>query len=188
MPTKRVSCGRAFTDPDHRSGRPPCGRGVLYADNMTDSMAKPSPKQSGAGRSSRPTTKRTAWCPQPRARGQQLDPRFLELSRKLKQDGPDADLVEVVGKAASSGERFRCRLALEALPELIDQLEAKMKEAAKLDFEAANLRDRVKQRARRWRVALIPSQASSGFELTRAPLWCIIFMSLRSLPADTLRM
>ena len=38
-------------------------------------------------------------------------------------------------------------LALEALPELIDQLEAKMKEAAKkLDFEdAANLRDRIKQ-------------------------------------------
>ena len=38
-------------------------------------------------------------------------------------------------------------MELEALPELIDQLEAKMKEAAKkLDFEeAANLRDRVKQ-------------------------------------------
>ena len=38
-------------------------------------------------------------------------------------------------------------LVLEALPELIDQLETKMKEAAKqLDFEeAANLRDRVKQ-------------------------------------------
>jgi excinuclease ABC subunit B len=38
-------------------------------------------------------------------------------------------------------------LALEALPELIDQLESKMKDAAKkLDFEeAANLRDRVKQ-------------------------------------------
>ena len=38
-------------------------------------------------------------------------------------------------------------LALEALPELIDQLEGKMKQAAKkLDFEeAANLRDRVKK-------------------------------------------
>ena len=36
---------------------------------------------------------------------------------------------------------------LEALPELIEQLEGKMKEAAKkLDFEdAANLRDRIKQ-------------------------------------------
>ena len=29
---------------------------------------------------------------------------FLELSRKLKQDGPDADLVEVVGKAAKALE------------------------------------------------------------------------------------
>ena len=38
-------------------------------------------------------------------------------------------------------------LALDALPELIDQLEMKMKDAAKkLDFEeAANLRDRVKK-------------------------------------------
>ena len=38
-------------------------------------------------------------------------------------------------------------MALEALPEPIDQLENKMKEAAKkLDFEdAANLRDRIKQ-------------------------------------------
>ena len=38
-------------------------------------------------------------------------------------------------------------LALEALPELINQLEVKMKESAKkLDFEdAANLRDRIKQ-------------------------------------------
>ena len=37
-------------------------------------------------------------------------------------------------------------MALEVLPELIDQLEVKMKEAAKnLDFEeAANLRDQVK--------------------------------------------
>ena len=78
---------------------------------------------------------------------------FLELSRKLKQDGPDADLVEVVGKAAKALENDAdAGLALEALPELIDQLEAKMKKAAKkLDFEeAANLRDRVKLLRRRW--------------------------------------
>ena len=57
-------------------------------------------------------------------------------------------LVGVVGKAAKALENDPdAGLALEALPELIDQLEAKMKEAAKkLDFEeAANLRDRVKQ-------------------------------------------
>ena len=73
---------------------------------------------------------------------------FLELSRKLKEDGPDADLVQVVGKAAKALESDPdSGIALEALPELIDRLEEKMKEAAKkLDFEdAANLRDRVRQ-------------------------------------------
>ena len=70
------------------------------------------------------------------------------MSRKLKQDGPDADLVEVAGKAVRALENVAdAGLALEALPELIVQLESKMKDAAKkLDFEeAANLRDRVKQ-------------------------------------------
>ena len=56
--------------------------------------------------------------------------------------------MEVVGKAAKVLEEDPdAGMALEALPELIDQLEARMKESAKkLDFEeAANLRDRVKQ-------------------------------------------
>ena len=55
--------------------------------------------------------------------------------------------VEVVGKASKALETSSdAGLALEALPDLINQLEAKMKEAAKkLDFEeAANLRDRIK--------------------------------------------
>ena len=72
----------------------------------------------------------------------------MELSRKLKEGGSDAELVQVVGKATNAlVHDVDAGLALEALPELIDQLEAKMKEAAKnLDFEeAANLRDRVKQ-------------------------------------------
>ena len=72
---------------------------------------------------------------------------FLELSRKLKADGPDADLVQVAGKAAKALEEDPdAGMALEALPELIDQLESKMKDAAKkLDFEkAADLRDRIK--------------------------------------------
>ena len=59
----------------------------------------------------------------------------MELSRKIKQDAPDLDPDPDAG------------LALEALPELIDQLEAKMKEAAKkLDFKVVvNLLDRVMQ-------------------------------------------
>ena len=73
---------------------------------------------------------------------------FLELSRKLKQDGPDAELIEVVSKATTALETGAdAGMALEALPELIDQLESKMKDAAKkLDFEeAANLRDQIKK-------------------------------------------
>ena len=72
---------------------------------------------------------------------------FLELSRKLKTDGPDADLVQVAGKAVQALENDSDGMALDALPELIDQLEVKMKDAAKkLDFEeAANLRDRIKK-------------------------------------------
>ena len=54
----------------------------------------------------------------------------------------------MVGKAAEALEDDQYNgEALEALPELINQLEQKMKEAAKrLDFEdAANLRDRIKK-------------------------------------------
>ena len=53
----------------------------------------------------------------------------------------------MVGKAATALEDDPdTGIALEALPELIDQLEVRMKEAAKkLDFEdAANMRDRIK--------------------------------------------
>ena len=124
------------------------GVALLYADNMTDSMAKAIEETE---RSQDPADlQRQARCGANGAGKKASNSilSFLELSRKLKQDGPDADLVEVVGKAAKALEEDPdAGLALEALPELIDQLETKMKEAAKkLDFEeAANLRDRVKQ-------------------------------------------
>ena len=53
----------------------------------------------------------------------------------------------MAGKAVQALDNDVDGIALEALPELIDQLEVKMKDAAKkLDFEeAANLRDRVKK-------------------------------------------
>ncbi len=55
--------------------------------------------------------------------------------------------MQVAGKAVQALENDTDGMALEALPELIDQLEVKMKDAAKkLDFEeAANLRDRIKK-------------------------------------------
>ena len=132
-----------------RAARHVEGVALLYADNMTDSMAK------AISETERRRAIQQAYNEKhgvvPTAAGKKASNSilsFLELSRKLKQEGPDADLVEVVGKAAKALENDPdAGLALEALPELIDQLEAKMKEAAKkLDFEeAANLRDRVKQ-------------------------------------------
>ena len=73
---------------------------------------------------------------------------FLELSRRLQKDGTDNDLVEIAGRAVDEFDSDAdVGLTLDALPELIDQLESKMKDAAKqLDFEeAANLRDKIKQ-------------------------------------------
>ena len=132
-----------------RAARHVEGVALLYADNMTDSMAK-AISETERRRAIQQTYNEKHGIV-PTAAGKKASNSilsFLELSRKLKQDGPDADLVEVVGKAAQALENDPdAGMALEALPELIDQLESKMKEAAKkLDFEeAANLRDRVKQ-------------------------------------------
>ena len=132
-----------------RAARHVEGVALLYADNMTDSMAKAISETERRRVIQQTYNEKNGVVPT--AAGKKASNSilsFLELSRKLKQDGPDADLVEVVGKAANALENDPdAGLALEALPELIDQLEAKMKEAAKkLDFEeAANLRDRVKQ-------------------------------------------
>ena len=132
-----------------RAARHVEGKALLYADNMTESMAK------AIGETERRRTIQQAYNEKhgvvPTAAGKKASNSilsFLELSRKLKQDGPDADLVQVAGKAARAlQEDPDAGMALEALPELIDQLESKMKDAAKkLDFEdAANLRDRIKQ-------------------------------------------
>ena len=122
---------------------------MLYADNMTDSMAKAISETERRRKIQLTYNEKHGIVPT--AAGKKASNSilsFLERSRKLKQDGPDADLVQVAGKVAQALEEDPdAGLALEALPELIDQLEGKMKEAAKkLDFEdAANLRYRIKQ-------------------------------------------
>jgi excinuclease ABC subunit B len=73
---------------------------------------------------------------------------FVELSRKLKQDGAETELVEVVSKATTAFEYGHdSGMPLEVLQVLIDQLEGKMKSASKkLHFEeSAVLRDQVKK-------------------------------------------
>ena len=132
-----------------RAARHVDGKALLYAENMTDSMLKAidvTEKRRKIQHSYNVEHGIVPTAAGKKASNSILS--FLELSRKLKQDGPDADLVEVAGKAVRALEnQADAGLALEALPELIDQLESKMKDAAKkLDFEeAANLRDRVKQ-------------------------------------------
>jgi excinuclease ABC subunit B len=132
-----------------RAARHVEGVALLYADNMTDSMAKAISETERRRKIQQTYNEKNGIVPT--AAGKKASNSilsYLELSRKLKQDGPDADLVEVVGKASKALEdNPDAGLALEALPELIDQLESRMKEEAKkLDFEeATNLRDRVKQ-------------------------------------------
>ena len=132
-----------------RAARHVEGVALLYADNMTDSMLKAITETERRRKIQQIHNEKNGVIP--KAAGKKASNsilNFLELSRKLKQDSPDTGLIEVVNKAAETiKEDIDFGLALEALPELIDQLEEKMKVAAKnLDFEqAANLRDRVKQ-------------------------------------------
>ena len=131
-----------------RAARHVEGKALLYAENMTDSMAKAIEETERRRKIQHTYNEKHGIVPTPagkKASNSILS--FLELSRKLKADGPDADLVKVAGKAVQALEEDSAGLALDALPELIDQLELKMKESAKkLDFEeAANLRDRIKK-------------------------------------------
>jgi excinuclease ABC subunit B len=122
-----------------RAARHVDGMALLYADNLTDSMAK------AIGETKRRRELQLAYNERhgitPRAAGTASTHNpilaFLEMSRKLN----DEQLQEAVQVASQDA------VPLESLPELISQLEERMKlAAAKLDFEeAANLRDRLKQ-------------------------------------------
>ncbi|HGY5548843.1 MAG: excinuclease ABC subunit UvrB [Prochlorococcus sp.] len=132
-----------------RAARHVEGKALLYADNLTDSMAKAISETERRRCIQHIYNEKHGIVPTPagkRASNSILS--FLELSRRLQKDGAGDDLVEIAGRAVDALDADPdAGLALDALPELIDQLESKMKAAAKqLDFEeAANLRDRIKQ-------------------------------------------
>ncbi|MFM9048323.1 MAG: excinuclease ABC subunit UvrB [Cyanobium sp.] len=120
-----------------RAARHVEGVALLYADNLTESMEK------AISETSRRRTLQEAYntkhgiTPQPagkRAGNSILA--FLEVSRRLN----DEQLEGATEQAEHNA------VPLDSLPELIQQLEEKMKAAAKnLEFEeAANLRDRIK--------------------------------------------
>ncbi|MCP9890215.1 excinuclease ABC subunit UvrB [Cyanobium sp. Aljojuca 7D2] len=113
------------------------GVALLYADNLTDSMAKAISETERRRAIQHAYNEKHGITPTPagkRAGNSILA--FLEVSRRLNDDQ-----LEQATEQAEHNE-----VPLDALPELIQQLEDKMKAAAKaLDFEeAANLRDKIK--------------------------------------------
>ena len=113
------------------------GMAILYADNLTDSMAKAISETERRRAIQHAYNVEHGITPTPagkRAGNSILS--FLEMSRRLNDD----QLEEATDQAEHNN------VPLDALPELIQQLEEKMKGAAKnLQFEeAANLRDKIK--------------------------------------------
>jgi excinuclease ABC subunit B len=120
-----------------RAARHVEGVALLYADNLTDSMDKAITETERRRAIQQTYNEKHGITPSPagkRAGNSILA--FLEVSRRLN----DEQLEQATEQAEHNG------VPLDALPELIQQLEEKMKNAAKnLEFEeAANLRDRIK--------------------------------------------
>ncbi len=118
-----------------RAARHVRGQAILYADNLTDSMIKAIDETDRRRGIQMAYNRLHGITPQPiikKSTNSILS--FLEVSRRLS-----AQQLEVVYEQVDD-------LSLGQIPELIGQLEAQMKEAAKnLEFEeAAKYRDRIK--------------------------------------------
>lgn len=118
-----------------RAARHVRGQAIMYADNLTDSMIKAIEETERRRGIQMAYNRMHGITPQPivkKSINSILN--FLEVSRRLNS--------QELEKAYEQADE----LSLDELPELISQLEAQMKEAAKkLEFEeAAKLRDRIK--------------------------------------------
>jgi excinuclease ABC subunit B len=113
------------------------GVALLYADNLTDSMAKAISETERRRAIQHAYNQKHGITPTPAGKrvGNSILA-FLEVSRRLS----DEQLEQATEQAEHN------EVPLDSLPELIQQLEEKMKTAAKnLEFEeAANLRDKIK--------------------------------------------
>ena len=126
------------------------GLAILYADNLTDSMAKAISETDRRREIQSIHNERFGITPRPagkKATNSILS--FLELSRKL-QIGSSSDQSELpaeVDKLIQEIANKDSTISLDLLPELITKLESKMNlYADNLDFEnAAKLRDKIKQ-------------------------------------------
>ncbi len=132
-----------------RAARHVDGVALLYADNFTDSMKRAISETERRRTIQKKYNQVNGITPKPA--GKKIENSilsFLELSRKLDAGGLSKDLINIVNNktdAILSSSDNQC--LLEELPDLIEKLEIKMKDAAKeLNFEeAANLRDRIKK-------------------------------------------
>ncbi|MER3494535.1 MAG: excinuclease ABC subunit B [Mastigocladus sp. ERB_26_2] len=118
-----------------RAARHVRGQAIMYADNLTDSMIKAIEETERRRGIQMAYNKMHGITPQPIVKkSSNAILSFLEVSRRL-----NAQELETV-------DQHLDELPLANIPELITQLEAQMKEAAKkLEFEeAAKLRDRIK--------------------------------------------
>ena len=132
-----------------RAARHVEGVALLYADNFTDSM-KRAISETDRRRSIQKEYNKINGIT-PHAAGKKIENSilsFLELSRKLETGGFSKDLINIVNDKTDeilSSKEDQC--LFEEMPDLIEKLESKMKNAAsELNFEeAANLRDRIKK-------------------------------------------
>ncbi|ANV85253.1 excinuclease ABC subunit B [Picosynechococcus sp. PCC 7003] len=119
-----------------RAARHVRGQAILYADNLTDSMAKAIAETERRRKIQIEYNKKHNITPQPiKKRDENAILSFLDISRRLNTQ----QLQQVVEHAEA--------VPLEKIPEVIKQLEEEMKDAAKnLEFEqAALLRDQIKK-------------------------------------------
>ena len=132
-----------------RAARHTEGVALLYADNYTDSMKRAISETDRRRSIQHEYNQKMGIVPKPA--GKKVENSilsFLELSRKLESGGFSKDLINVVNNKTDeiiSSNDNQC--LFEEMPQLIEKLEAKMKDAATdLNFEeAANLRDRIKK-------------------------------------------
>jgi len=132
-----------------RAARHVEGVALLYADNFTQSMKRAISETDRRRTIQKKYNEINGITPRPA--GKKIENSilsFLELSRKLDSGGLSNDLINIVNNKTDeilNSKDNQC--LLEEMPDLIDKLENKMKDAAKeLNFEeAASLRDRIKK-------------------------------------------
>jgi excinuclease ABC subunit B len=126
---------RALIQTIGRAARHINGQAILYADNMTDSMLRAIEETERRRNIQAAHNKLHKLTPQPirKSEGNAIL-QFLDVSRRL-----NGQQLEVVMENINE-------LSLDQIPEIVQQLEAEMKAAAKeMEFEkAAEIRDRIK--------------------------------------------